>query len=262
MGRITLHCRVLLWLLGACTATAQSSLGDALATVRLLSGLIESRLVRFEAADPDATAPLKVYSVVLTFDGVWWLYTPGIGTRSLGPAPHEHDLATADITARLRRLVPALGRIDVFAHLAPPTTPVTTRTLYNGCFASCLLHLIDLFVRGEPVAEAGVIFLSGETATTPRLAADLGGVGHSLLVYRIADRWRLLDPARPDSPLPFRPPQIGSEIDPDLAAYARRAHYPASRAEYCRFSNAALQRLASDVAWRLFRPLGAPSADR
>ena len=259
MGRIASHCRLLPWLLVACTAAAQPSMGDALATVQLLSGLIDTRLVRFDAPDPDASAPTKVFCVVLTFDGVWWLYTPGLGTRPFGPAPRGDDLATEEITARLRRLAPTVGRIDVFSHLAPPSSSTATRTLTNGCFASCLLHLIELYVHGESVAEAGVIFLSGEATNTPRYAAALGDIGHSLLVYRIADRWMLLDPALPGSPLPFRPPHIGSDIDPDLAAHARQAHYPASRAQYCRFSDAALQRLASNVEWKLLRAPGVPS---
>ncbi len=261
MGCIVSNGRLLLGLLGACTAAAQTTMGEALTTVHLLSGLVETRLVRLEIPAPDSAPPTKIYSVVLAFDHAWWLFTPGLGTCLLGPSPSDGNLATAEITTRLRRLAPTLGPIEVFAHVTPPATRPSQTMLRNGCFASCLLHLIDLYARGASVEEAGVIFLSGGTAEATRFGGVLGDIGHSLLVYRIADRWTLLDPAHMSALLSVRTPLVGLEIDPELVDYARHAHYPVSRVKYLRFSAAALDHLASNVDWQFRHPLRLPGLE-
>lgn len=262
MGGIVSKWHLLLGLLGAATAAAQPTMGEALTTVHLLSGFVETRLVRLDVPASDPDPPAKLYSVVLAFDHAWWLYTPGLGTCLLGPAPGDGSLTTAEITTRLRRFAPTLDRVEVLARVTSPATRPSQTMLRNGCFASCLLHLIELYARGESVEEAGVVFLSGATDGAPRFAAALGEIGHSLLVYRIAGRWRLLDPTHMSEVLSVRPPLIGVEIDPELVDYARRAHYPVGHVQYLRFSAAALDRLASNVDWRFRSPLRLPGLER
>ena len=260
MHRIAVPCCVLVGLLWA--TTARPAMRDALATAQLLSGLVETRLVRLEIPAAPGAEPRKIHSVVLIFDGVLWLYTPGLGTRPLGPAPRDEGRVTEEITARLRRLEPTLGRIDVYNRPLLPTSPPIADALSNACFAGCLYHLAELYARGESVDEAGIIFLSGEAARRPPTTSALRDVGHSLLVYRTGRQWTLLDPAHPETLLPFRPPQVEAEIDPALAAYARRANYPTDRFQYHRFSAQALTRFATEVAWRARRPLDSPDRGR
>jgi hypothetical protein len=245
-----------LWLLTA--ATAQPAMRDALTATQLLSGLFETRLVRFELPG----APRKLHSVVIKFDGVLWLYTPGRGTCPLGPAPRDDRRINDEISARLRRADPALDRLEVVARPLPPAAASMLDSLRNACFAGCLLQLASLYARGEPVDEAGVIFLSEPAGTAPAFTAVFRDVGHSLLVYRSGEHWWLLDPAQADSPVAYRAPQVAAELDPVLTAYARRANYPTSRAQYHRFSSAALRQLADEVAWRMRLSASSPEFDR
>ena len=76
------------WCLGIAslllTPLAHGAMSEALVASRLLAGLVDTRVVRFELPIGPDSAPKRVHAVALLFDDVIWLYTPGLGTCVLG----------------------------------------------------------------------------------------------------------------------------------------------------------------------------------
>jgi len=227
---------------------------DALSASRLFSGLVETRVVRF-AVPAAPAAPRKIHAVVLTFDGLLWLYTPGLGTRSLGAAPADTAVVNAEIVARLRRLEPAVCQVEVYEHPLLPSAQEISGSLRNGCFAGCLFELARLLARDEQLSAAGVVFFSPHRAGEGPAGRSplLDDVGHAVLVYCARDRWWALDPAQPEKPLPLRGVQLESAIDPALAGHALRVGYPLRRVTFLAFSREALAGLRREARWRAFR---------
>jgi hypothetical protein len=224
---------------------------EAFTTVQLMRGLVETQLVQFAIPPVESSTARDVYSVSLNFDGVLWLFTPGLGTRPLGLIPADRASVPATIKTRLARVAPLLERVEVLPNPTPSLIKPTDIGLHNGCFPSCLLQLIKLYAAGERIDEAGLVFLSGERVAAPEAEASLVDVGHCLLVRRDRNRWLLFDPARPQQEERIvGGPQVGGAPDPTLVAYAREANHVFNRIDYHRFSTAALEDLASNVGWR------------
>jgi hypothetical protein len=232
-------------------AAAPGTQREAFTTAQLMRGLVETQLVQFAVPQAESGAAQKVYSVSLNFDGVLWLFTPGLGTRPLGLIPADRASVPATIKSRLAYIAPRLEQVEVVTNPTPSLIGPTAIALRNGCFPSCLLQLIKLYAAGERIDEAGLVFLSGERVTAPAAEASLANVGHCLLVRRDRSRWLLFDPARPQpEERVVGGPQVGGKPDPALVAYAREANHVFDRIDYHRFSTAALEGLASNVGWR------------
>lgn len=239
----------LLLLFGALPARA--AMRDALSTAQLLSGLVDARVVRMELPLGLHSAPKRIHALAIAFDDVLWLYTPGLGTSILGPVHSADKLRSDEIADRLRQLAPALNNIRVYANPLLPSTGELSATLSQACFAGCLLDLASLLTRSEGVDEAGIIFFSGPVPTrSSRAPTGLNDIGHSLLVYRLAGRWFMIDPARPADPLNLGGVNADTELDPALTAYATRSGYALDRVRFLPFSTTALARLTREARWR------------
>lgn len=244
---------ILLWaaLAGVMQASPapERSMRQASMVTSLLSGLVDAKVVQFETPATGNAAPATGYSTVMMFDGVYWCYTPGLGTRSLGAITPNAD-TTAEITARFKKVAPDLGQVKVFSR-----TPKTgaagpdVATLANGSFPSCLLKLTLLYANGDAVDEAGIIFLTHAPLRDLHGTAPLSDVGHGFLAYRSGNHWTIVDPSNPGKTLPSVSPTLETGIDSALLDYARDRQYAFSKAEYYSISAPSLKRLASNVNW-------------
>jgi hypothetical protein len=240
----------------ACLANAtaaRAALNETLAATQLFSGLIETRVVRFELPVAGGAAPKKIHAVTLSFDGLLWLYTPGLGTCLLDGS---RTAAGPDaIAAHLQRLEPAAREIQVYAHpVLPP--PETSTTLRNGCVAACLLDLASLLVRNDSIDAAGLVFLTPRAPDQPATGTSLlNNLGHGLLVYHTRDHWWALDPAERDTPFALQRVEADAPLDPAIEAHVRRHHYAADRVRFLPFSAAALESLGREARWIAARPV-------
>jgi hypothetical protein len=236
---------------------------DALSATQVFSGLVDAHVVRFELPVGPAAAPRQVHSVVLNFDGALWLYTPGLGTRSLGAAPAAPASLNAEIADRVRGLDPSLRSVQVYDRPILPPPQDCNDAMRNGCFAGCLYELAQLLSRGESIGAAGVIFFSprDDDPVRPACVAALGDVGHSVLVYQSGDRWWALDPAQPETPFEIESLQTASAVAPALMNYAQRASFPLGRVRFLPISSGALGDLRRDARWRAYRANSGPASD-
>jgi hypothetical protein len=91
-------------------------------------------------------------------------------------------------------------------------------------------------------------------------AFDLRNVSpldHSVLVYRRAGRWVCIDPREPRLAFALERLAVGADIDPMLAALAKRVDRPLQRSVYFPISAATLTRMSDRLAERVM-----PSAPR
>ena len=102
---------------------ARGSMRDTLSSARLLSGLVDTRVIRMDLAPRPAAPPQSIYALVVAFDRVLWLYTPGLGTNILGPFDSDAALRSDALAARVRQIAPAAGNLRVFeSNLAQPAS--------------------------------------------------------------------------------------------------------------------------------------------
>ncbi len=226
-------------------------MSETLAATQLLSGLIDTRVVRFELPVGPSVAPKKVHAVVLAFDGILWLYTPGLGTCLLGESRHAANAGPDEITAGLRRIDPTLRDINVYPNPVLPPPELETR-LRNGCVAACFINLAALLVQDGTVTEAGIVFFSGRDPDHASTAPStlLTAVGHSVLLYRTGGQWRGIDPAEPAAPFAIGRVETDAATDVALLADAQRHSYPIEHVRFLPISSGAFARLARDARWK------------
>lgn len=235
-------------LLGAVSApTAFGALRDILVARQIMADIAPACVVRV-AFDPAKGGRETLYALAFTLEGVFWIYSPEIGTQVLGPASRLWpDPAT--LSARLRELDPTVSGVTV--HPNPVTETFRQDQLYliNACVIGSLHSLLWVLHDHGGVDEAGLVLMSYDTpdaATAPTLR-----VNHSLLAYRQGKQWWCIDPLKPREPFRLKDVKVGAPLDPALVALTLRQRYPVKSVSLLALSADTLRRIAANVQWQL-----------
>jgi len=241
--RPTRPVRFLACLVALSLATARGSMRETLSVAKLLDGTVDTCVVRLDLPAPKPAH--EVYGIALNFDGVLWLYVPGLGTRCLGAAAPGKDWP-ALLQSRLQPRAADGPDLKLYPNRVLIDRSEVSQTLTNGCFAGCLYQLSLLLAESdEPITSAGVLFFSGPTPAGPAPVV-FDHIGHALLVFRTGGQWRLYDPAGSGETLvlPAARFSIGQGVDPRLLDYARAHGHPTQAVRFFPFSARSLRELA------------------
>jgi hypothetical protein len=181
------HLLALGLLLFAALLRGDDSLLHARQAQALVGGTAWSRVIRIENVAPVSPYPHEVHALVFELDAILWFYTDRDGTQSLSLYRDRVAADEAELGPLLRAIDPGFARWAV----VPDGTvrPPPAARVPNGCFLECLALLRQHRRSGAP---AGRPYLLAYYVSTPG-----GRRGHCVLVFRLADRLRVIDPESP-----------------------------------------------------------------
>lgn len=129
------------------------------------------------------------YATVFAFKGVLWLYRPERGTESITTSVGQWQ---ADLKQLPRLLAENYGRpveLHALSEAGPPTAEVHT----NDCLPLSLRTWHDLAARGVALQDAKLLLFYYQIES---VAPQRKRGGHTVLLVRIDDRWRVIDAAQ------------------------------------------------------------------
>ncbi len=191
-------------------AGSDSSLQNAYRAQHLLGPNIWTRVIRVRNAAPSSRYPAEVDAVIFQVADILWFYSDRDGTQSLSQYLHRSESDKGN----LGPLLLGIDRGFVAWADAPPLPEALKHEgrIPNGCFIESLALLRQRREHGAPAEDARLL------SYYVRLPGGLHG--HTVLQFRTADGWRVVDPHFPRRSLSIRP------ADPDDPVACARALRP------------------------------------
>jgi len=225
---------------------------EALAARQILrdAGIESAFIAKTESAAAPGQSATTVFSTLFVFEGVAWNYSAEGGTTVLGRSPPAGEALPGALRPLLVRFAPPGAELTLYAQsIAVESTEMTQRPLPRSCVVGCIAALTRVLERDGAPAEAGlVLFLFGTAARfDPRNVCTLD---HAVLVFRTAAGWACIDPRAPDATFALERVTTGTDLDPMLAALAKRVDRPLQHSVYFPIAPATLTRIAEQLAAR------------
>jgi hypothetical protein len=171
----------LLWF----AARAEDSLLHARRGQALLGPDVWSQVIRVENGGDTRVYPRTVHALVFELVGQLWFYCSADGTQSLSLYANRLAEDKAHLGPLLRAIEPGFTSWKVL-----PNAEIKPGPLRNGCFLESLAALRMRAGAGVELSEPRLLSYYVEVGSTQR--------GHTVLVYRQADRMVVFDPGRPE----------------------------------------------------------------
>jgi hypothetical protein len=232
------------WLTGL---DAAAGYRDAAVAQQAVADIADTVMVR-GAASVAGAPDREEYFVFFRFEGLFWSYASGLGTRVCGLAPEEWPPPAALVTGWIRQVDPSFSSVSIYR--GTPTPLANQADLPNGCVIACLAQISRLLINAGTPDEAGLVLFSYDRRQKAR-EPDVGVIDHSILVYRYRENWFCLDPRLQQSPLPLKQVAVGLHLDPTLQVLAERPAYRLEHARLLLIAPPTLDQLAAKIAFRL-----------